>query len=296
MLYGAYVAGLIVTYISKPPISTSPSPYDDAYTAEILESRQHELSFEESFTRMVGPLQNYLLLPLFFASIGFAIVSCLLPLLTSSALMVDIQPFLDLWQPTVLWKGIVYAVLMCLAKLAVGLPILFYPATVSFAQSLPTRTGRAVRSLGAKFNAHVAEISRRLRREPPPATRTEALPGAHKAPTDNVAEEKHAQSNHHSNTGMRSAWYQMTASIPPAVFMGVAMVSRGEIGLLIAQLARTGTESNGVSSESRSPGLLGDEAFLVAIWAILLCTLVGPISVGLVVRKWGSNVTAGIWA
>ena len=106
MLYGAYVAGLILTYISKPPISTSPSPYDDAYTAEILESWQHELSFEESFTRMVGPLQNYLLLPLFFASIGFAIVSCLLSLPTSSALMVDLQPFLDLWQPTVLWKGI----------------------------------------------------------------------------------------------------------------------------------------------------------------------------------------------
>ena len=68
--------------------------------------------------------------------------------------------------------------------------------------------------------------------------------------------------------------------------MGIAMVSRGEIGLLIAQLAR---------GDSQSPGLLGDEAFLLCIWAILLCTLVGPIGVGAVVKRWGPRVTSGIW-
>ena len=69
--------------------------------------------------------------------------------------------------------------------------------------------------------------------------------------------------------------------------MGVAMVSRGEIGLLIAQLGR---------GDSSTAGVLSEEAFLVCIWAILLCTLVGPIGVGLLVRRWGPRVTAGIWA
>ena len=76
VLYGAYVAGLILAYISKPPVpTTSSGDSDDPCVAEELKFRQSELSFEESFARMIGPLQNYLLLPLFFASIGFAIVS-----------------------------------------------------------------------------------------------------------------------------------------------------------------------------------------------------------------------------
>lgn len=71
--------------------------------------------------------------------------------------------------------------------------------------------------------------------------------------------------------------------------MGVAMVARGEIGLLIAQLAR-GDSSGG------TPGLLGAEPFLLCIWAILLCTLVGPISLGFIVRRWGARVNSGVWA
>jgi len=34
-----------------------------------------------------------------------------------------------------------------------------------------------------------------------------------------------------------------------------------------------------------SDGTLGEDLFLVLIWAVVLCTLVGPIVVGVVVRK-----------
>lgn len=71
--------------------------------------------------------------------------------------------------------------------------------------------------------------------------------------------------------------------------MGVAMIARGEIGLLIAQLARTQSPS------SSDRGLLGDEVFLVCIWAILLCTLLSPISLGIIVRRLGHKITQGIW-
>ena len=76
-------------------------------------------------------------------------------------------------------------------------------------------------------------------------------------------------------------------SVVPALFIGTAMVARGEIGLLIAQIAR--------GSESLGAGLLGDEAFLVAIWAILLCTLFSPIGVGFIVNRWKSRIVNGMW-
>lgn len=70
----------------------------------------------------------------------------------------------------------------------------------------------------------------------------------------------------------------------PAAFLGLAMCARGEIGLLIAQIGYT------------ESALLTEEGFLVAIWAILLNTLVGPITVGVLVKRFGSMVKAGRWA
>ena len=76
--------------------------------------------------------------------------------------------------------------------------------------------------------------------------------------------------------------------------MGIAMVARGEIGLLIAQVAR-GPEPSSDSSPFGRNGLLGEEPFLVCIWAILLCTLVGPIGIGFVVRRWETRIRGSMW-
>ncbi len=73
----------------------------------------------------------------------------------------------------------------------------------------------------------------------------------------------------------------------PALIISLAMVARGEIGFLIASLASsTGslTIQKG-NPEKSEPGYKNQDVFLVVIWAIFLCTLVGPIGVGLVVRK-----------
>lgn len=51
------------------------------------------------------------------------------------------------------------------------------------------------------------------------------------------------------------------------------MVARGEIGLLIIQLGLNDTT------------FLSEEAFLVAIWAIVLNTILGPLSVGLLLNR-----------
>ena len=56
------------------------------------------------------------------------------------------------------------------------------------------------------------------------------------------------------------------------------MVSRGEISYLIAAVA----QSQGVfSSDSESSNTI----FLVVIWAATVCTFVGPVVVGLLVKR-----------
>lgn len=81
VLFGSYLSGLMLTYISQPPAPAGSPDADEPYptpapdTTLGSEHRANSLSFEETFTRLLGPVQEYVLLPLFFASIGFAIVS-----------------------------------------------------------------------------------------------------------------------------------------------------------------------------------------------------------------------------
>lgn len=57
------------------------------------------------------------------------------------------------------------------------------------------------------------------------------------------------------------------------------MVARGEIGYLISALA----ESKGIFG--RSENGQSSEIFLIVTWAITLCTVVGPVCVGLIVNR-----------
>lgn len=281
VLYGAYVAGLLLTYISKPP-APSLSSSRESMDLSADEQRAEDLSFEAAFVRAIGPLQNQLFLPLFFASIGFAIVSAIFP--SPASTQTRSQPFLELWHPTVLWRGIVYSVLMCTAKLAVGLPVLFYPVITT----MPARTSRLRHRLKALYHATTSRLFNHspgdVAIQMTPSHELQRHPNCLSPSTPNCSNGVHSV----------SLWYQIIASVPASVFMGVAMVSRGEIGLLIAQLARTGGDASDTSPGDGS-GLLGDEAFLICIWAILLCTLVGPIGVGVVVRRWNSKIATGIW-
>lgn len=64
-------------------------------------------------------------------------------------------------------------------------------------------------------------------------------------------------------------------SLYPASILGLAMVARGEIGFLISSVA----ESRGVFGEDNQ------DIFLAVTWAVVLCTIVGPVGVGLLVRR-----------
>ncbi|CAD6575675.1 MAG: Hsp70 ATPase ssc1 [Cyphobasidiales sp. Tagirdzhanova-0007] len=78
--------------------------------------------------------------------------------------------------------------------------------------------------------------------------------------------------------------------LPVSLLLGSAMVARGEVSLLIANLAKV-----------KSPHLSPDDLFSITIWVILLCTIAGPVLIGMVVKhmtrqgillpvEWGPTV------
>lgn len=69
-------------------------------------------------------------------------------------------------------------------------------------------------------------------------------------------------------------------SLYAAALLGLAMTTRGEIGFLIAAVA----QSAGVIEPS--------DVYVVIIWGIALCTLLGPIGVGIFTRKLERKGTA----
>lgn len=69
-------------------------------------------------------------------------------------------------------------------------------------------------------------------------------------------------------------------SIYPASIIGCAMTARGEIGFLVSSIA----EGNNIFA-SDSDKKSSSDIFLVVTWAIVLCTILGPLAVGLIVRR-----------
>ncbi|KAJ1301187.1 hypothetical protein OPQ81_003598 [Rhizoctonia solani] len=185
MLIGAFCAGSLMSHCWKVICAKAESD-------QVLHWSPHT-SFER-----IAPVQNHVLAPLFFASIGAAI------------------PVRSLFEATTAWRGILFSALMVAGKI---LPGAWLPVW--------------------------AAVERRVR--------------------------------------PRSSTRSVTPSWPAGLFVGLALVTRGEIGLLILNIAE-------------AEGLVGKEAFAVGIWAVVLSTLIGPIGVGrLLQTRVASWVIGGTW-
>jgi Kef-type K+ transport system membrane component KefB len=107
-LYGAYVAGLSVAYLCSVEAEKIPTPevmeMDVACdsSSSPAEYGISPPSLMSAFDTYVAKPLAYLLLPVFFGSIGYSI------------------PFVPLFRGRVIWRGIVYAVLMALGKILCG--------------------------------------------------------------------------------------------------------------------------------------------------------------------------------
>ncbi|KAI9369859.1 Sodium/hydrogen exchanger family-domain-containing protein [Aspergillus egyptiacus] len=217
-----------------------------------------------------GPVSR-ILIPMFFASIGFAI------------------PITEMFQGSVVWRGVVYAVLMAFAKICTGLWLVrvsprsgiwsvvhILTAPLSYATSCIRR--RPLNRPSEKPpNQVTANDQRRehIKTTEPDAPSPTPDSGNHEPATTNQTTTRATQPDH---GGHSVSLPPKPKSLYPASILALAMTARGEIGYLIASLA----ESNGIFGDT-SQG--SSETYLVVVWAISLCTLVGPITVGTLVKR-----------
>ncbi|KAK3078975.1 hypothetical protein LTS18_006069, partial [Coniosporium uncinatum] len=100
ILFGAFLAGAFLTYL---PSKHADGPFVVMSREEGETKEEKSPTFVHTFERYFLDAQKFVLEPLFFASIGFAI------------------PFLDLWTGEAIWRGVVYTLLMIFAKIVVGI-------------------------------------------------------------------------------------------------------------------------------------------------------------------------------
>ncbi|KAJ4354045.1 uncharacterized protein N0V89_005778 [Didymosphaeria variabile] len=192
--------------------------------------------YERYYQQAVGRV----LQPLFFASIGFSI------------------PITRMFRGSVVWRGIVYTILMALGKLVCGLWLVRFSLT----------------PLKESLNKTLAQL--RLPSMPHLWGKKNSSTGRSR-PTS--AQE--GQQNTNPETDRHTSPVQKPFSLHPPLILACAMTARGEIGFLVSSVA----ESNGVfSSRSQEHGSNSD-IFLIVTWAIVLCTILGPLGVGLSVRR-----------
>ncbi|KAJ8082288.1 hypothetical protein PM082_008140 [Marasmius tenuissimus] len=218
-LYGAYLAGVLLaqTFCSLPeqniPGVSSGIDREDNDVSLTL-NNVGIYSPHLAFISFFQPLLHHLFSPLFFVSMGAALPIRSLGSVNGSS--------------RVVWRGLVYSLMMLVGKVITGVWLLVWP---------DDETGWCRRR-----RRRVTPISV----EPPSAE----LPLVQLTP------------------------------VRSAVILGAAMVARGEIALIVAQLGK--------------PVLVGEgqeisEAFAVVIWAIVLNTVAGAVVVGLLLRGNGTN-------
>lgn len=230
VLFGAFLAGSFLSYL---PSRHPEGPFVVLSREQGERERDKSPTFVHTFEYYCLDFQTYLLEPLFFASIGFAI------------------PFLDLWTGKAIWRGIVYTLLMLVSKFLVGIWIVIW----AFAK--PANVG------GGSKKKKTAET---------PSDEEEG----------NVSRSQSSQEDT-ASVAKSKRDSRIKASISPAILLGMAMVARGEIGLLIVEIGYNNTD------------YVSQDGFVTAVWAILLNTILGPIAVGLMVKYKAKEIAEGAW-
>lgn len=287
-LFAAYIAGAVLSWwdsfapstsaadnqVSTPAASTpaAPSQTSSSSTSPASPHFTSAAIFEQYY----HPALYWILTPYFFASIGFSI------------------PITQMFSGTIVWKGVVYGVLMGLAKLVCGVWLLRMPSVGDWFTftTLKIKVKAKLKAMKLdKVNEAVDTPTNENENNGKDATATSGVvdtdatgtgtdsPSPVSAsPPPEAADTAEAEPD---NTPHAAPAGKEPFSLYPAAILGLAMVPRGEIGFLISAVA----SSTGVfepKDDSTSP--LSD-VFLIVTWAIVLCTVVGPLSVGLLVRR-----------
>jgi Kef-type K+ transport system membrane component KefB len=222
------------------PEDTPKTPHEDADS--LCGAAIYEKYYAQAVSRILQPI--------FFASIGFSI------------------PITRMFRGAVVWRGVVYTVLMALAKMLCGL----WLVRLSIA---PTTTARRLlKSLKPPAVPHFwGKTKKNVKTSQEPANA---------APEQSINQTAAATPAPATVGERRSSLNPpKPLSIHPPLILALAMCARGEIGFLISGVA----ESNGIFSASGEASHEPSDIFLVVTWAIVLCTIIGPLGVGLSVRR-----------
>lgn len=261
-LFAAYLAGASicwwdtsVTHSTSSQTRRSLSTDGADPTPSVTQSSTTGMEIFKRFFNQ--PLQR-VLKPFFFASIGFSV------------------PITRMFTGDVVWRGIVYTIFMFIGKFACGFWLMRLPGVASYIPGLGRSSKMSQKTEGKKMETAAA------------ATRSAVVADSQQTPLgglstheSSVTPEKKQAAPPQSNEGRARTKLTVSSSLKPislypGCIVGCAMVARGEIGFLISSLA----ESNGIfGNEPNGP------IFLVVTWAIMLCTIIGPLIVGTLVGR-----------
>ena len=266
-LFAAYMAGAIISWWD------SEVPHLEQTGGE-ESSRSPSASGLEMYQEFYQPAVKWVLLPFLFASIGFSI------------------PITQMFRGSIIWKGFIYAILMAIGKLFCSLWLMPIPSFITWAKSI-IKNNTLETSQATELTTIPMEVTREASQDNQnEASENESDETASNPDmtssgeaTGDLAQMDQAESDKPEATTQNPIELQNSLPNPPnpislypAMILGIAMVARGEVGFLISSIA----QSNGMFGDNSS----GDsEVFLIVTWAIVVCTVVGPFSLGLLVRR-----------
>ncbi|TVY48927.1 hypothetical protein LOCC1_G001389 [Lachnellula occidentalis] len=255
-----------------------------------VRDEHHESSGIAVYEEYYATAVQRILKPFFFASIGFSI------------------PITDMFSGEIVWRGIVYTILMLFAKFITGVWLI--RLDISWPKIRISKSVRSILTAPALcFDWMYGKPKKEVRNSSSTTANAEShemiTPGRKdnsKDTTPPTAGSSAAADRSTSSTPISpSRKIKAPLSLYPAAMLGTAMTARGEIGFLIASLAET-TGLFASPSQQRSGS---SEIYLVVTWAIVLCTIIGPLGVGTLVRRvrrlqsgesnLGVNGPLGIW-
>ena len=174
-------------------------------------------------------------------------------------------PITNMFAGSIIWKGILYSLLMIVAKGLVSSVIYFE----YFVRLLRTMKVTILRRRAKVIHRH----------HPGENTSSSVQVQAISVPQPQVPNER-------------------TIAKPPhsiALLVGFAMIARGEIGFLIGSLSQSSGTLTLQLPDRSDDSVSGEEIFLVVVWAVVLCTITGPIGVGIMVRRLKQQNTLMTW-
>ncbi|TQN64961.1 Na(+)/H(+)-K(+) antiporter GerN [Colletotrichum shisoi] len=219
------------------------------------------------YQRYCSKAVEHVLKPFFFASIGFSV------------------PITRMFSGPIVWRGFVYTIPMMVGKMLCGLWLLPFASPLQTVQRVAAKVSGASKKQSKKF-APGTQCA---------GTGTDASPNSGETRPQRDHQQHQQEEGQASEVPLQpfsppqaantpknaSPDPEMPVSVYPACILGFAMVARCEIGYLISALA----ESTGIFSGGTGAPDQPSELFLMVTWAITLCTIIGPIGVGLLVNR-----------